>query len=194
MDNNLIMVDARPSRADAVKNREILLETARRLFHEQGVDAVSMTTIAQEAGVGKGTLYRHFTNKIELCEALLDENQRILQVETLQRLAYQGDPLADLRWFVRAVATFVEDNRPLLVIDGGTSMLGHPAHLWWRQTIRALLQKINTTADVDYLADVVYVMLDIRTAHFQRIGMNYDFQRLLDGLDTLILRLAHETD
>lgn len=194
MDDNLILMDTRPTRADAVKNRELLLETARRLFNEQGVDAVSMTTIAQEAGVGKGTLYRHFTNKIDLCEALLDEDQRDLQNRTLQHLSCQGKPLEDLRWFVREVASFVERNRTLLGIEGTVSMLGHPAHTWWRQTILALLQRINPSADVNYATDVIYVMLDVRIEQFQRVVMGYPFQYILDELDALVRRIAENTD
>lgn len=194
MDDNLILMDTRPTRADAVKNRELLLETARRLFSEQGVDAVSMTTIAQEARVGKGTLYRHFTNKIDLCEALLDEDQRDLQNRTLQHLKCQGKPLEDLRWFVREVAAFVERNRTLLVIEGGMSMLGHPAHTWWRQTIHALLQRMNPSVNVEYVTDVIYVMLDVRIAQFQRVTMGYQFQYILDELDKLVQQIATKTD
>jgi len=189
MDDNLILTDIRPSRADAVKNRELILRTAQRLFTEQSVEAVSMTTIAQEAGVGKGTLYRHFTSKIELCEALLDEDQRDLQQRTLHRLAQQNEPVEDLCWFVREVMAFIERNRPFLSFEEGLSMLGHPAHFWWRQTIRALLQKINPAIDLDYATDVIYVMLDVRTTHFQRYGLNYTFERMLDGLETTIVKL-----
>jgi AcrR family transcriptional regulator len=82
MDEIVMYGESLPSRADALKNRALLLETARRLFSEQGVEAVSMTAIADAAGVGKGTLYRHFENKAQLCQALLDDDQRALQERT----------------------------------------------------------------------------------------------------------------
>src|SRR3954463_5721727 len=97
MDDNLIFPDPRPSRADAVKNRQLLMQTAQRLFADKGVDAVTMENLADAAGVGKGTLYRHFPKgKVELCQVLIDQDQRDLQDRTLKRLREHGDPLLDL--------------------------------------------------------------------------------------------------
>jgi AcrR family transcriptional regulator len=58
----------RPLRADARRNRERLLETAVRAFTEEGLDA-TLDGIAKEAGVGIGTLYRHFPTREALIEA-----------------------------------------------------------------------------------------------------------------------------
>jgi AcrR family transcriptional regulator len=58
----------KPRRADARRNRERILEAARTVFAERGVDA-QMDDVARAAGVGVGTVYRHFPNK----EALLGE-------------------------------------------------------------------------------------------------------------------------
>src|SRR5689334_8361487 len=66
-------------RADAVRNRRLLLQAAGRLYAAHGVDAVSMDDIAAAAGVGKGTLYRRFTDKSALVAALLDERESELQ-------------------------------------------------------------------------------------------------------------------
>lgn len=62
------MVD-RPLRADAQRNRQRLLEVALRAFSEGGAD-VSLDAIAREAGVGSGTLYRHFPTREALVEAV----------------------------------------------------------------------------------------------------------------------------
>jgi AcrR family transcriptional regulator len=190
MDEKLILQEVRPTRADALKNRELLLETAQRLFSEQGVDAVSMSALAQAAGVGKGTLYRHFPNKSELLEVLIDADQRDLQERTLRRLrAVHDDPLGNLRWFLGEALSFVQRNRELFfsAMTGGTgTFLGHPAHLWWRQTIRGLLNQIKPALDLDYAADVLYVMLDARTLHFQQSAFDYSDQRILDGMYALL--------
>ncbi|GGM24408.1 TetR/AcrR family transcriptional regulator [Dactylosporangium sucinum] len=61
----------RPLRADARRNRERLLEVAMRAFSEQGPDA-TLDAIARTAGVGIGTLYRHFPTR----EALIEEVYR----------------------------------------------------------------------------------------------------------------------
>ena len=59
----------RPLRADARRNQERLIAAAREVFAEQGVSA-SMEAIARRAGVGVGTLYRHFPNRIDVVEAV----------------------------------------------------------------------------------------------------------------------------
>ena len=61
-------VDARPLRADAQRNRDKLLASATEAFAEEGED-VALETVAARAGVGIGTLYRHFPNREALTAA-----------------------------------------------------------------------------------------------------------------------------
>jgi AcrR family transcriptional regulator len=180
------------TRADAVKNRALLLTTARELFEHCGVQNVSMSQIAETAGVGKGTLYRHFDNKTDLCYALLDTEQRNLQESTFDRLRLQGDPLTDLTWFLDQVIQFVIRNDELL--HGGiesriVSPLAFPAHNWWRLTIRGLLQRLNLGGDLDYLTDVLYVMVNVDTIHYQLHRHGFDYERIRDGVRETFARL-----
>ncbi len=179
------------TRADAVKNHALLLETAARLFAEQGVESVTMSAIAEAAGVGTGTLYRHFENKAVLCHALLNHHAVELQERTLHRLRTVNDPLGNLRWLLVEFAAYVRDNEELLAGgDGsGLSSLEHPAHWWVRQTIRGLLAQMNPPGDLDYLTDLLYVMVDVRTIHFLRHARGYDMQRINDGLLAAVDRL-----
>jgi AcrR family transcriptional regulator len=62
----------RPLRADAQRNRTRILEAAEVVFAAEGIE-VPVDTIAEKAGVGVGTLYRHFPTKEKLCEAILLE-------------------------------------------------------------------------------------------------------------------------
>ena len=92
----------RPKRADARRNYDKVLEAARGAFAEGG-ESTSLEEIARRAGVGIGTLYRHFPNRQALVEALyLDE------VEEVSRSAAAldgGDPWEDLNsWFQRLIA------------------------------------------------------------------------------------------
>ena len=61
---------ARPLRADAQRNRARILEAAENVFAVEGIE-VPVDLIAEKAGVGVGTLYRHFPTKEKLCEAVL---------------------------------------------------------------------------------------------------------------------------
>src|SRR5262247_2909084 len=65
----------RPLRADARRNRERVLEAARACFREDGSNA-QMDDVASRAGVGVGTVYRHFPDKAALLEALISERFR----------------------------------------------------------------------------------------------------------------------
>jgi AcrR family transcriptional regulator len=196
LNENLIITEQRAPRSDAQRNRELLIETAQRLFAEHGVEKVSMSDIAKAAGVGKGTLYRHFPNgKPELCHTLLDKEQRELQEHALERMRATPDPLANLRWFLREVVLFVDRNDQLLIagVDTGVS-LNHPAHLWWRQTIRGLLanhfRANGQQIDLDYCADLIYVMLDVAIIRYQKQERGYDLSRIVDGLLMLVDRLT----
>jgi AcrR family transcriptional regulator len=64
---------ARPLRADARRNRERILQTARTAFADRGQD-VQMDEIAERAGVGVGTVYRHFPTKEALVLELVRES------------------------------------------------------------------------------------------------------------------------
>jgi AcrR family transcriptional regulator len=82
------MTTARPLRADAQRNRDRLLEIAVRAFSQDGPE-VTLDAIAKEAGVGIGTLYRHFPTR----EALIDAAYR----NELNRLCDSaGDLLRDM--------------------------------------------------------------------------------------------------
>ncbi|MFI9011457.1 TetR/AcrR family transcriptional regulator [Actinosynnema sp. NPDC053489] len=79
-------------RADARRNREKVLAAAARAFDEHGVD-VSLGVIARRAGVGAGTVYRHFPGKEVLLEAVLVRQLDDL-VGTARRWAVRVDPVA----------------------------------------------------------------------------------------------------
>jgi AcrR family transcriptional regulator len=93
--------DVRPLRADAKRNREQLLAAGRAAFTERGASA-SLEDIARRAGVGVGTLYRHFPTRQALLEAVYVE-----EVEALCRSAadYADAPAWDalVQWFDRFV-------------------------------------------------------------------------------------------
>jgi AcrR family transcriptional regulator len=189
-DESLNVIDNSRSRADAVKNRALLLATAKRLFAEQKVADVTMSAVADAAGVGKGTLYRHFENKLELSMALLDEDQRDLQDRTLSRMREEGPTIDTLKWFIAEVLLFTERNSELLCVGAGENgpmgSLAHPAHWWWRQTIRGLVAQINPGCDADYLADSIFVLLDVHNLYFLQHERGYSLQQVTVNMQDMV--------
>jgi AcrR family transcriptional regulator len=78
----------RRPRKDAERNRRRLLDAAREAFAAQGLD-VGVDEIARRAGVGMGTLYRHFTTKTALIDAIV--NERFDELAQIAREATEDD-------------------------------------------------------------------------------------------------------
>jgi AcrR family transcriptional regulator len=96
------VTDHRPLRADAARNRKALLAVAADEFAERGPDT-SVADIARRAGVGKGTVFRHFASKDDLiAEIVLD---RITELNAVgERLLAAADPGAALLEFLTVAA------------------------------------------------------------------------------------------
>lgn len=96
------MPSTRPLRADAARNRRQLLAAAADEFAERGLDA-SIADIARRAGVGKGTVFRHFATKDELISAIVLDRINALNVAG-EQLLESGDPGAALLEFLTLAA------------------------------------------------------------------------------------------
>ncbi|MFB8085869.1 TetR/AcrR family transcriptional regulator [Streptomyces sp. NPDC055992] len=73
----------RPERADAVRNRELLLATVREMLADGGPCSVTMDALAERAGLGKGTVFRRFGTRAGIFRALLDAEDRAFQEQVL---------------------------------------------------------------------------------------------------------------
>ena len=91
---------ARPLRADAARNRARVLEVAYETFAAEGL-AVPVDEIARRAGVGPGTIYRHFPTKEALFEAVISDRVRIIVEQGRTLLA--DDPGTALFEFLRSM-------------------------------------------------------------------------------------------
>ncbi|CAN3131704.1 TetR/AcrR family transcriptional regulator [Mycobacterium sp. smrl_JER01] len=94
---------SRPLRADAARNRRALLDAAFTAFHEGGVTA-SLDDIAKAAGVGAGTLYRHFPCRDDLVLAVIDDRLLAL-AERGEQMVDDADPVAAFTDWLDAFAT-----------------------------------------------------------------------------------------
>ena len=103
-------------RADARRNREAVVEAAKQLFSEEGLEA-QMPDIAKAAGVGVGTVYRHFPTKDDLIAALAWQH-----FERLADRARQGveseDAWEGIADFIRFAAQAQAEDRGLCEVMG----------------------------------------------------------------------------
>jgi len=196
---------ARHERADAAANRKLILSVADQLFAAQGVEAVTMADIAQAAGVGKGTLYRRFANKPELCLTLMHEQMLTFQNETLAQLrdlsAEQLSYMQQLNYFLDALVHFTDTHLPLIcevqragLVTTGTDR--ERPHIWQHMTIKGLLQaathaaELSPEIDIEYTADALLAPLRATLFRFQREGRGFSLERISAGLQTLVNGLA----
>ncbi|RYP86712.1 TetR/AcrR family transcriptional regulator [Nocardioides guangzhouensis] len=91
-------------RADAKRNYDRIVEVAREVFREQGYDA-SLDLVAKRAGVGPGTLYRHFPTRENLIDAIMQSWVDRVDEAADKALAQEGPPRdLLLHWFEEYVA------------------------------------------------------------------------------------------
>lgn len=100
-----------PLRADAERNRRKLLDAAREIYAERGLD-VTLDEVARHAGVGTGTAYRRFRNKGELIEALMVERMEEL-VDLARSMLDEPDPWQALTGYVEGALALQARDRGL---------------------------------------------------------------------------------
>ena len=93
----------RPLRADARRNREQILQSARAAFAESGADA-QIDDVARHAGVGVGTVYRHFPTKQALLTELVRQTFRLFTGRAREALEAGGEPFALIEGLLRRIA------------------------------------------------------------------------------------------
>lgn len=181
-------------RRDASENRARILAVAQRLFGEKGVADVTMADIAAAAGVGKGTLYRRFANKGELCLSLLDENLRSHQEEMLALLQRQAGEkrafLDRLQAFLRHVAAFTDHHMAMLYevqragITPALPGLDPPYFSFQQMTVSGLLRsaqaggEIDPRLDVEMLTDLLLAPLTPPYFRYLRERRGYSVERI----------------
>ncbi|MBB5956750.1 AcrR family transcriptional regulator [Saccharothrix tamanrassetensis] len=176
-----------PLRADAVRNRAKVLEAAGRLFAERGVESVTMDDVAAAAGVGKGTLYRHFGDKSGLATALLDQRETELQKGILSGRPPLGPgmgPADRLVAFTTAYLGFLRESLDIVLLSQ-TSTTGarfRPgAHAFWRRHCSYLLEQCRAP-EPDIAADVLLAALSAEQVQHWLVDQGLPFDRLSAAL------------
>jgi AcrR family transcriptional regulator len=188
----------RALRSDAVENRARILEVARQAFAERGVDGTSMHRIGQAAGVGQGTLYRHFEHKGALCSALLSEEIEGFVGEMRRRTEGRGSALGRLKWFLGRVARFNEENGALLgairdAAAGGrrVELYDNPFYERLKGTVVGLLNEaadgeVSPDLDVECLAHTLLAALNIDLYVYQRHHLGMERERIVGALRSVV--------
>lgn len=104
----------RPKRSDARRNESVLLEAAATVFVRAGVEA-PIREIAKEAGVGLGTVYRHFPTRSDLVLAVYRHQVEACAEAGPRLLAAEGSPVAALRGWVELFVEFLVTKHGLAV-------------------------------------------------------------------------------
>jgi AcrR family transcriptional regulator len=140
----------RKPRTDAQRNRERILEVAKEAFTHYGANA-TLDEIAKEAGVGPGTLYRHFPTREALLEAVYrTEVEKLAAAE--QKFAQTMRPIEALRaWmllFVDYIATKQIIAPALNTLVGGPSKLYEGSRSQIQGAINALVNRAIKSGDI----------------------------------------------
>ncbi len=174
----------RKPRSDAVRNRERVLEAAKAVFSAGGPDA-SLEAVAKRAGVGIGTLYRHFPTREALFEAVYRR-----EVEQLSELAEQlksaSAPVDALRRWLRANVELVATKKGMiaslaLAVQGSSELYVYSFDRLTK-AIGALLDRAVTAGEIrsDISAeDVLRALIGMCYMHDQP-GWQSTVLRLLD--------------
>ena len=158
----------RKPRSDAQRNRERILEVSKVAFTRSGANA-SLDGIAKQAGVGPGTLYRHFPTRDALLEAVYrSEVEKLAAAE--RKFAETMPPLEALRaWmllFVDYIATKKIIASALNTLVGGPSKVIEASYTQIHEAFRALVKRAIKSGDIRKHLDPV----DLLKAH---VGVAY---------------------
>ena len=117
---------ARKPRTDAVRNRERILEVAKAAFTRQGANA-SLEEIAKQAGVGTGTLYRHFPTRDALIEGVY-RNEVEKLAAAASHFAKKMSPIEALRAWMLLLVDYIAAKH--IIAPALNSVVGGPSRLY----------------------------------------------------------------
>lgn len=148
----------RPERADAARNRRLLLTVARDMLAADGADKLTMDALADRAGLGKGTVFRRFGTRAGIFHALLDDDERDFQQRVLSGpppLGPGAPPLDRLIAYGCARIDFLIERRDIArgALDGRETIPAGSRTPMSQAHIRVLIGQLHLgLADLDVLA------------------------------------------
>jgi len=144
------MTAPRKPRADAQRNRDRILEIAKKAFSRSGVD-VSLDEVARDAGVGAGTLYRHFPTREALLEAVYrSEVEKLAAAE--RRFAETMAPIDALRAWMLLFVDYIAAKK--IIAPALNALVGGPSKVYEstadqiKNAIQALVTRAIESGDI----------------------------------------------
>lgn len=170
-EKNVPTVSRKP-RADAERNRLRLLETAKSAFADKGPNA-SLEDIAETAGVGIGTLYRHFPNRDALIAAVYrNETDQLMRAAT--KLAEDEPPLAALRAWMLVFIDYIGTKQGMYLalnsLAGGTSDLYATSGRQIRDSIDTLTARAVENGDIRLDIEPIELLRAVAAVADKKIG------------------------
>ncbi|MGY3552779.1 TetR/AcrR family transcriptional regulator [Williamsia sp. R60] len=195
-----LVEDQEPERADAARNRQLLMEAATRLIESCGASAVTMDAVAREAGVGKGTVFRRFGNRSGLMLALLNHSEKQLQQAFLTGPAPLGpgdpgqkvDPLDRLIAFGRARLTTAAAHLDVLLEaeDTGPQRFSHPTRTVVVTHTRMLLTQMGFRGNLELMCIAVLAPLEAPAIHHMLHNDHMSLGQIADRWEELVRALT----
>lgn len=182
-------------RADAVRNRALILTTAERLFREKGVENVSMDAIACGAGVGKGTLFRRFGDRASLVRSLLEEREAAFQESFIRGeppLGPGAPPAERLIAFGTSLLEFTACHGDfLLEAEGGAPgrRFSNPVYATYRAHVQMLVRTGAPELDAGLVADALLASLSAEMVMHQLRGRGIALEDLTAAWASLVQRV-----
>jgi len=133
-------LNARATRQDATRQR--IVDAAIALHQTVGPSATTVTDIADRAGVGRVTVYRHFPTELELAQACSGHYFATHPAPDLGAWAEIDDPIARLRTGIRAAFAYHDANQAMMtrvLADARDHEVMKPYHAYWAQAADVLV-------------------------------------------------------
>ena len=182
-----------PERADAARNRKAILAAALHLVRTRGVGCVTMDTVAAEAGVGKGTLFRRFESREGLMAAVLNESETAWQASVISGpppLGPGAPPLERLLAFGHSrLRTNVTHAALIKAATGTSAARSRAAASFAVMHVRHLLGELGVGGDLLLLAIAVLAPLDVVVVEQQQAD-DISLERIEAGWDDLVRRVV----
>ncbi|AZL14944.1 TetR family transcriptional regulator [Brevibacterium aurantiacum] len=182
-------------RADAQRNRRRILDSAAQLLADEGVAGLTMDELARRAQVGKGTLYRNFTDKAGIASALLDDRVRDMHARMLQGPPPLGPgaPGSErLAAFAEAYIRHVSSNLDLVLLTEDSSPRGRfdrVGYPFWRRHVEILIEEVRAD-DAQLRAEAVMSVLSAaQLEQWIRIE-GHDLDELIARVQKIVVSIA----